>query len=68
MAPPGCKEGRREGRREGGRVGGREGGFFFLLEVGRYGCRFDGLGQLDTMGRKERGREGGRKGGRMRCK
>jgi len=36
-----------------------------LLRVGRYGCRFDGLDDLDTMGRvssRERGREGGGRG------
>jgi hypothetical protein len=30
--------------------------------VGKYGCHFDGLGELETMG-KEAGREGGREGG-----
>jgi hypothetical protein len=34
--------------------------------VGTYGCHFDGLDELDTLGRGEgqEGREGGREGGR----
>jgi hypothetical protein len=43
-------EGGREGRREGGREGGR-GQKNMFWEVGRYGCHFDGLDELDTMGR-----------------
>jgi len=38
----------REGGREGGRSGGK-GVKTQYFEVGPYGCRFDGLGELDTM-------------------
>jgi len=36
----------REGRREGGRACDGEVG---VSEEGAYGCRFDGLGEADTM-------------------
>jgi len=34
-----------------------------VAEVGRYGCHFDGLDELDTI-RREGGGEGGREGKR----
>jgi len=34
-----------------------------VAEVGRYGCHFDGLDELDTI-RREGGGEGGREGGK----
>jgi hypothetical protein len=40
------------------------------MEVGRYGCHFDGFGEADRMkkdrGEEGGGREGGREGGRAR--
>jgi hypothetical protein len=45
---------------EGGSEGRR--GWNHILTVGKYGCHFDGLGELETMG-KEAGREGRREGG-----
>ena len=61
----------KKGGREGGREGWvRKGHILFLGEVGRYGCRNDGLDETDTMVREggregnEGGMEGGREGGR----